>query len=336
MRRSSITEIKHEIYGEISCSSMYTKTPLGLGRAKRGNENVLAVRLYEHSGFWKNKLGWLTRLTCGELDVKYVGKVTAIPPSETTGIESNKSDEWWHRGRVRPLKIGSSISHGQVTAGTLGCFVTCNKSGEIHLLSNNHVIANQNDAEVGDKICQPGTHDGGSIESDSIATLARFIPIKDSHNLVDAAVADISLLLSSSDRYAYHDSSALYGLGKLNGLYQDEIEPGNIVAKFGRTTGVTLGRITAVEVDRVGVGYGEGPKFFDSQIEVEGAESVAFCQGGDSGSMVVSAPDGRGGKHYALGLLFAGGPRGGSNGKGLTYVNYMSNVLKSLDVKLDY
>lgn len=333
MRKSSITEIKHEIYGEISCSSMDAKTPLGLGRAKRGNENVLAVRLYEHSGFWKNKLSWLHRLTCGEMDVKYVGKVTAIPPA---GVESNNSDEpWWHRGRVRPLKIGSSISHGRVTAGTLGCFVRCNKNGEIHLLSNNHVIANQNDAQVGDRICQPGTHDGGSIENDSIATLARYIVIGESHNLVDAAIADISLLSNSTYGYSYN-SNSIFGLGKLDGLYNDEIEPGNLVAKFGRTTSVTLGRITAVEVDKVGVGYSDGPKFFDSQIEVEGAEDVAFCQGGDSGSMVVSAPDGRSGKHYALGLLFAGGPRGGSNGKGLTYVNYMSHVLKSLDVKLDY
>ncbi len=69
---------------------------------------------------------------------------------------------------------------------------------------------------------------------------------------------------------------------------------------------------------------------FDNQIEIEGAGSGAFSEGGDSGSLVVDA-DLKG-----VGLLFAGGEQGGSNGKGLTYANPLKNVLDALKVNLLY
>lgn len=326
MRRSSINEVKAEIAAALNTeklSAVSLHSPLGLGRTKRSDgENLLAVRIFKQGSFWRNKFEWFRKITSGEVDIQFVGEVNALPPV----VEAQKENQPWNRQRVRPLKIGSSISHGAVTAGTLGCFVR-NPNGYTFILSNNHVIANQNQANRHDKICQPGTYDGGSVEKDEVATLEKWITIQEKNNLVDAAIAMTS---------EHEDHTSLDALGKLNGQYTDEIEPGQIVAKFGRTTGVTLGRVTAVEVDNVGVGFSDGLRHFDQQIEIEGAEDVAFCQGGDSGSMVVSASDGRKGSHYALGLLFAGGPRGGSNGKGLTYVNYLTNVLKALDVRLCY
>lgn len=328
MRLSSIKEVKAEITAALETATVGAvalHSPLGLGRTKRSDgEDILAVRVFGQGSWWRNKINWLRQMTSGEVDIQFVGNVDALPPVVDMQHESREDGVPWNRKRTRPLKIGSSISHGKVTAGTLGCFVR-DRGGCIYLLSNNHVIANQNNANNGDNICQPGTYDGGSIEKDSVAKLKKFISINEKNNLVDAAIAMTEVI---------GDYTSLDSLGKLNGQYDDEIEPGQIVAKFGRTTGVTLGRVTAVEVDNVGVGFTEGVKFFDQQIEIEGAEDVAFCQGGDSGSMVVSARDGRGGKHFALGLLFAGGPRGGSNGKGLTYVNYMTNVFKALEVSL--
>lgn len=326
MRRSSINEVKAEIAAALNSdqiSAVSLHSPLGLGRTKRSDgENLLAVRIFGKGNFWRNKFEWFRRITSGEVDIQFVGDVNALPPV----VEAQRENRPWNRQRVRPLRIGSSISHGNVTAGTLGCFVK-DPDSYTYILSNNHVIANQNQAKRWDKICQPGTYDGGSTDNDQVATLQKWITIQEKNNLVDAAIA-----MTSEDE----NHSSLDELGKLNGMYEEEIEPGHIVAKFGRTTGVTLGRVTAVEVDNVGVGFSDGARFFDQQIEIEGAEDVAFCQGGDSGSMVVSASDGRKGSHYALGLLFAGGPRGGSNGKGLTYVNYLSNVFKALDVKLCY
>ena len=53
----------------------------------------------------------------------------------------------------RPVPIGVSIGHPAVTAGTLGARV---KSGStVYILNNNHVIANENDASIGDAVLQP-------------------------------------------------------------------------------------------------------------------------------------------------------------------------------------
>jgi hypothetical protein len=77
--------------------------------------------------------------------------------------------------RFRPAPGGVSIGHHEITAGTLGCLVK--KNGEMVILSNNHVLANSNDAQVGDPILQPGPYDGGRFPNDHIADLTQFVPI---------------------------------------------------------------------------------------------------------------------------------------------------------------
>jgi hypothetical protein len=76
--------------------------------------------------------------------------------------------------KMRPARPGISIGHYQITAGTFGCLVQ--KNGQVFILSNNHVLANTNAAQVGDAIWQPGKYDGGS-SADQIGTLEQFIPI---------------------------------------------------------------------------------------------------------------------------------------------------------------
>lgn len=79
-------------------------------------------------------------------------------------------------GRWRPAPGGVSIGHVGITAGTLGCLVR--KGGQLHILSNNHVLANSNDASVGDAILQPGAADGGRDPADRIARLSEWVPIR--------------------------------------------------------------------------------------------------------------------------------------------------------------
>lgn len=80
------------------------------------------------------------------------------------------------RDRFRPLiPSGVSIGHYKITAGTLGTIVTDRKTGEKLILSNNHVLANSNDAQVGDPILQPGPTDGGQNPGDMVARLERFV-----------------------------------------------------------------------------------------------------------------------------------------------------------------
>lgn len=83
------------------------------------------------------------------------------------------------RDRHRPtIPGGVSIGHFKITAGTLGVMVRDRTTGERFLLSNNHVLANSNEARKGDAILQPGPTDGGQNPADAVATLERFVPIK--------------------------------------------------------------------------------------------------------------------------------------------------------------
>ena len=120
----------------------------------------------------------------------------------------------------------------------------------------------------------------------------------------------------------------LRGLGKLSGLGDAFLDEGTEVAKLGRTTGLTRGRVTAFEMDNVVVGYDIGNVRFDDQVEIEGAGDGPFSDGGDSGSLIVGR-DRRG-----VALLFAGSDQGGANGQGLTYANPLRAVLDALKVNL--
>lgn len=70
-----------------------------------------------------------------------------------------------HRFRMRPAPGGISVGHYRITAGTLGCLATglsAPRNSRLMILSNNHVLANSNNAAYGDCICQPGPYDGGA------------------------------------------------------------------------------------------------------------------------------------------------------------------------------
>ena len=105
-------------------------------------------------------------------------------------------------GRFRPAPGGVSIGHVNITAGTLGCWVK--KNGKLMALSNNHVLANSNDANINDAILQPGPADGGSFPGDSFAKLSEFIPIQFAGGGSDCPIGNAA-------------ASALNGLAKFAG-----------------------------------------------------------------------------------------------------------------------
>ena len=96
-------------------------------------------------------------------DVIEVGEIVALQA---------RTDRW------RPAPGGVSIGHYKITAGTLGVLVRDAETNEMLILSNNHVMANSNDATRGDPILQPGPHDGGTVAEDTIAHLVRFASIQ--------------------------------------------------------------------------------------------------------------------------------------------------------------
>ncbi|MFD0481840.1 hypothetical protein ACFQ46_04460 [Kineococcus sp. GCM10028916] len=289
-----------------------------LGRGADGPRYGLAVR---YSGSRGEALAGSAReLTTSaaqaELDIREIGLVQALTAPTEPGTWAPEALQ----RKVRPLHPGLSIAQRDVTAGTLGGFVTIEGSDGLYVLSNNHVLANSDQAALEDPVLQPGPFDGGKA-GDRVARLARAVHLDaGGGNTVDAAIALLEDVTDASG------VDLTYPVGRLTGWADpdDEVD----VEKVGRTTGWTKGRISAIELDDVAVQYPVGVVSFDGQIEVTGA-SGAFSAGGDSGSLVYR-PDTR----EAVGLLFAGSERGGDNGAGLTFCNPIGLVLNALGATL--
>jgi hypothetical protein len=243
-------------------------------------------------------------------DVLQVGKIVA---------QKARTDTW------RPAPPGVSLGHYNVTAGTFGAVVTDNISGSRVILSNNHVLANSNNANIGDKIIQPGSYDGGC---EKIAELKRFVKIEMTGgsggdtdtcpfaNGVAKIINVVAKVLRSKFRLVpqrvkqstVNRVDAAIALPIYSGLITEEIidvgvltgwtnaKLGMEVTKSGRTTGTTYGSITALGAT-VTVSYGDGRSAtFEDQIL-----TTNMSQGGDSGSVLVERNTTR-----AVGLLFAG------------------------------
>lgn len=286
---------------------------IALGLASHGNGYRLAVRLQRPSLRNSPLVDHVTKRARGEVDIRIVGRIdkrtkTAAGPP-------------WYQRNTRPLLIGASVGHVKVTAGTIGGFVK--RGAAVYLLSNNHVLANEDRAKSGDWIIQRGRFDGGKHPADDVAKLTHWIRFKKNGiNVVDAALGAIEPGIP-------YEADLLTGLvsGKnrqLAGVGPEFIDEGQVVYKSGRTTGATKGRVTAFDLDNVIVNYDIGNLRFDGQIEIEGTGRGPFSDGGDSGSLIVNAD------MLAIGLLFAGSDSGGRNGLGLTFANPIHQVLKNL------
>lgn len=279
---------------------------LGLAPVAPGQVH-LAVRLRSDADAAR-VLDGLDDTARAEVDVRVIGPVR--PQRSPTPEQLQR--------RTRPLVPGISVAHPAVTAGTLGGFVTRRGVERLLVLSNNHVLAASDAASVGDPVLQPGPADGGTA-ADRVATLTAFERFVPTGNLVDAAVAALDDGVTA-DPTGYPGGPLLAAVPAA-----DEVDPDEQVEKVGRTTGHTIGRITAVEVDGVGVQYDEGVVHtFDDQIEVEGLRG-SFSEGGDSGSVIWRSSD-----RAPLGLLFAGSTTGGAAGGGVTFANPLATVLQVL------
>jgi hypothetical protein len=283
---------------------------LGLAPGKAHDDVRLAVRLQRHSLERSTALlDNIRKRAKDEVEIRFVGRIAkhALP---------------WYRKRQRPLLCGSSVGHFNITAGTIGAIATDRKTGRDVILSNNHVLANENDAKAGDAILQPGAFDKGKNPKDLVAKLTRWIDLKpNGANLLDAAMAMLAKGIDS-------DPLTYKGIGKLAGVRTDPLALGMAVSKLGRTTGVTHGRISALELDKVVIQYDLGMLSFDNQVEIESTGTSSFSAGGDSGSLILDE------EMRGCALLFAGSETGGPNGRGLTYANPIAIVLKRLAIDL--
>ena len=230
-----------------------------------------------------------------------------LSPIETDVEETGKIIAFGNTGRYRPAPGGVSLGHYKITAGTLGCLVKDKKSGKVLILSNNHVLANSNNAKKDDPILQPGSYDGGKKPKDIIGYLENWIEIRfgKEANLIDSALArpkNVNLV---------KPEIMLIGLPK--GVTTAKL--GIPIQKSGRTTGYTTGKIKDTNAT-VKVNYDNQVALFRNQIL-----TTSMSQGGDSGSLVLDM------KKRAVGLLFAGSEL-------VTILNPIASVLSLLNVEL--
>jgi hypothetical protein len=221
----------------------------------------------------------------------------------------------------RPVPTGVSTGHPAVTAGTIGARVR-DGAGNVYVLSNNHVLANQNDASIGDAALQPGTYDGGQDPADRIGTLHDFQSIvftSTANNTIDAAIAlstisDLGFATPADDGYGAPSSTTVPAY------------IGQPVQKYGRTTKLTQGEVTDLNVT-VNVCYEVLLIFcvksarFVGQIGISGP---GFSGGGDSGSLIVTGD----GNRNPVALLFAGSDT-------YTLANPIDLVLDRFNVTID-
>lgn len=299
---------------------------VSVGVAPRRRGYHLAVRVQQRALMNSTVLDEIIKKAKGEADVRYVGRVSKAAARRTRAARTRTEEgDAVLRQRCRPLRTGCSVGHYRVTAGAIAAFVRLDdRAGSLAVLSNNHVLADENRARRGDAILQPGRVDGGQRPRDVIGTLERFVRLSPTRaNVVDAAVARLS------GREPAIDAGNLGAVGTLAGLAPEIIDAGARVAKIGRTSGVTYGRIVAFELDNVAVEFDAGVLRFDDQLEIEGEGGEAFSAGGDSGALIVTADDRR-----AVGMLFAGGDHGGAEDSGLSYANPIHTVLKAMKATL--
>jgi len=232
-----------------------------------------------------------------QTDVVEEGEPTAPPNVDNEQIpEKGRS----RKKKWRPIRPGISIGHIDITAGTENGVL---EDESEFVYSNNHVLANSNQAEKGDTITQPGPHDVPDDEDPKnykCGELAGYIKVE------DGCTVDLAWMEPTVD----YNIKTL-GLGKPTGT--KGAERGDRIVKSGRTSDITHGRVrkphAAVKVrypDPVGV------ITLKNQIV-----TTKMLSPGDSGSEARLDPEGK----LVTALGFAGSSR-------VSVLNRIEEVMK--------
>jgi len=270
----------------------------------------------------------------------------------TAGVSSNPSS---HQAQsMSPVALGSSGGNNNdydtkgnqivdCCSGTLGSLIQDNANHQ-YLLSSNHVLARSDHASVSDAIIQPGlidndcTPSGDGPGTTPVASLSGWLPLSSAATNADAAIAQV-------DSGAVNPTGSILELGAKQADGSLAAAPPGIsssggkgeaatldllVAKSGRTTGLTCGSISAVALD-VTVDYYLDcaetkpylTKTFTNQLAISGNQ---FSDAGDSGSLVVDAANAE-----PVGLYFAGGMD--SAGVSQAVANPATDVLNELSAQ---
>jgi len=269
------------------------------------------------------------------------------------GVSSNPAN---HQDALStPMFLGSSGGNNNdfdeqgnniidCCSGTLGALVQ-DATGRQYLLSNNHVLARSDHASVGDTIVQPGlidnncTPNGDGPGTIPVAALTAWLPLRSPQTNVDAAIAQVashtvdnggSILELGTRQPDGSLAAAPPGISSTGGKGENATLQLR-VAKSGRTTGLTCGKVTAFDLD-VAVDYYRDcaetkpylTKTFTNQIAASGDH---FGDAGDSGALIVDTANAE-----PVGLFFAGGIDASGVSHGIA--NPAPDVLSALSTQM--
>lgn len=211
---------------------------------------------------------------------------------------------------TRPIVGGLSISNvNSNSIGTMTGIFRDKSDNQPVFISNNHVIGNSNNANIGDLIRQPGFNDDTNFSN--IGVLKRIVELQaqPTTNHVDGAVASLHSSLNSD-----YDI-AITNVGVPRSVLLDP--PINkLIQKSGRTSEHSLGLILSKHAFISGISYGPNVNYdFDDQIL-----TTNILIAGDSGSLVLSL------KNEIIGLGFAASDQ-------VAIINPISYVFQELNIE---
>jgi hypothetical protein len=232
--------------------------------------------------------------------------------------------------------------------GTLGALVE-DAARNQYILSNNHVLAESDQAIIGDTIDEPGLIDNGCMPLSRtgstlkpVGALKYYVPLASTESNVDAALAAVvsgavdptgSILQLDAPRANTRSNIPLGAAPPMAGT-GEALNAGNLgsieLAKSSRTTGLTCSTVETIDLS-VRIDYFKDcaetqpyySKTFSGQIGIAGDK---FSDSGDSGALVVDSSNAQ-----PVGLFFAGGTNG--DGNGLSVANPIGDVLSELSAQ---
>ena len=250
--------------------------------------------------------------------------ITAVSQANSTvtgtaTITLQTQQQGTQSGAVKLGTSGGNINDtapGVCCAGTLGSLLTM--GGTQYILSNNHVMARSDSAGLGDAISQPGLIETNcnTAGTQTVANLSQFFNLESGPSpKIDAAVAQVAagkvdsggniLLLGATQTNGVPDPGAPAQGSGISPTQAMAAPHNGLVAKSGRTTGLTCSTILAMNVSG-NVDYyrncgDTAVAFTVSYTDLVSVSGGDFSASGDSGSLIVTQDTAE-----AVALLFAG------------------------------
>jgi hypothetical protein len=250
--------------------------------------------------------------------------ITAISQADSTStgtatVTLQTQEQATQAGTVELGTSGGNINDtatGVCCSGTLGSLVSL--SGTQYILSNNHVLARSDGGGVGDAISQPGLIETNcnTAGTQTVANLSQFFNLESGPApKIDAALAQVAggkvdssgniLLLGSTQTNGVPDAGAPAQGAGITPAQAMAAPHNGLVAKSGRTTGLTCSTVLAMNVAS-SVDYyrhcGDTTVAFTvNYIDLVSVSGGDFSASGDSGSLIVTQDTAE-----AVALLFAG------------------------------